>query len=684
MIKRYLLILFVYYSSIDLVKAQCPPIAVNNLQHIDCPNGGAVGSANIFQTGYTSHSWQNVTNGLLYGGSNGGASRTDLDAGLYVIQGSNPYLQGCAATSYSDTFEILEAEPFFLFNPNQACPTSCNVLVDASMQVAITGVNYTYQFDANPIVSLPNSLPGQCGGAHTYEVYADNISCGVENIDISQAAQINLASSVVNSCIQQGAATVSVTGVGSPGVSTYCISTPQSSNYTNIQNVVMAGDNATIISLSSIGCDTYSDYTISQSSQSVDVTPGGSYAVTISFGSCGAFNLTNTAKVYIDWNIDGDFDDVNELVGEIAIVSSPSIHTVPITVPIGAVPGESRMRIVAQSLVTQPNNSGQSCNYLMQNGVGPLYGSTEDYTIQVSGSLATPLSYSWNTTPIQTTQTATGLAQGTYTCTVTDVNGCSSSTTAVIGSSNISVSATFDQTICNGYAPSSLNASSGGVSGTYSWVNASNPSPILGSGSNYSPPPLTATTTYTVTFTEAATGCTATDDVVITVVPLTTPTFNQISPICAGGNFTLPTTSTNGISGSWSPAPNVNTTTTYTFSPTGNPTCVNNTTMTVVVNPIPIVTLTANPNPACIGNNIVLTASSALAGLYRFQYNSGGGWFNFTNPAFSSLNTQTFSNIQNSTDFRVKVREANGCTASPWSNITVPVNAIVTPPITHN
>ena len=164
----------------------------------------------------------------------------------------------------------------------------------------------------------------------------------------------------------------------------------------------------------------------------------------------------------------------------------------------------------------------------------------------------------------------------------------------------IIITAAANQTICNGYAPSSLNASSGGVSGTYSWVNASNPSAILGSGSNFSPPPLTATTTYTVTFTEAVTGCTATDDVVITVVPLTTPTFNQIAPICAGGSFTLPTTSTNGISGSWSPAPNLNTTTTYTFSPTGTSTCATTATMTVVVNPIPTVTLTANPNPVCV------------------------------------------------------------------------------------
>ena len=36
----------------------------------------------------------------------------------------------------------------------------------------------------------------------------------------------------------------------------------------------------------------------------------------------------------------------------------------------------------------------------------------------------TNYTYSWNTVPVQNTQTATGLAAGTYTCTVTDNNGC--------------------------------------------------------------------------------------------------------------------------------------------------------------------------------------------------------------------------------------------------------------------
>jgi hypothetical protein len=63
-----------------------------------------------------------------------------------------------------------------------------------------------------------------------------------------------------------------------------------------------------------------------------------------------------------------------------------------------------------------------------------------------------------------------------------------------------------------------------------------------------------------------------------------TPAFNQVAPVCAGTQFSLPTTSTNGVIGSWLPVINNQTTTTYTFTPNVSQ-CATNTTMTVVVNP---------------------------------------------------------------------------------------------------
>ena len=437
-------------------QAQCVvTVDIANLQHINCPNGGAVGGASIIQASYINYSWQNITNGQFYngGGGFGGTSRSDLDAGFYVVTASSPYNSSCPQINTSDTFEILEAEPAFQFNPTQACPSLCNVLVTSSMQIAIPSVSYTYQFDANPIVSLPNSLTNQCGGLHTYEIFANGISCGIENIGISQFAQMNLATSVINAtCTQQGSATVSITGVGASAISTYCASTPQYNSYTTIDNIVLVGDNTTISNNTSSICDTYQDYT----AQSADVTPGSSYNLNIDLGTChtGGFALIDIANVYVDWNIDGDFNDLNEWVGQVNPTQSPSTHTLAITVPVGAIPGQSRMRIVAQNNQYQPTNQALPCDVNTA-----WFGSTEDYTLVVSGSVATPVTYLWSDG--QTTQTATNLTSGTYTITITDANGCSATETAIInGLGNVSVYAGSDQTICNGGIPNNLTANS--------------------------------------------------------------------------------------------------------------------------------------------------------------------------------------------------------------------------------
>src|SRR4029434_8598248 len=77
----------------------------------------------------------------------------------------------------------------------------------------------------------------------------------------------------------------------------------------------------------------------------------------------------------------------------------------------------------------------------------------------------------------------------------------------------------------------------------------------------------TATTTYT--FTPTAGQCATTATLTIVVNPNVTPSFNAVAPICSGATLNpLPTTSNNGISGSWTPALNNTTTTTYTFTPT--------------------------------------------------------------------------------------------------------------------
>ena len=79
----------------------------------------------------------------------------------------------------------------------------------------------------------------------------------------------------------------------------------------------------------------------------------------------------------------------------------------------------------------------------------------------------------------------------------------------------------------------------------------------------------TTTTTYTFTPTSAAARMCIPTTLTITINPLTTPTFNVVDNYCYGDQIPEITyNSINGIAGTWSPAIDNTTTTTYTFTPT--------------------------------------------------------------------------------------------------------------------
>jgi gliding motility-associated-like protein len=99
-------------------------------------------------------------------------------------------------------------------------------------------------------------------------------------------------------------------------------------------------------------------------------------------------------------------------------------------------------------------------------------------------------------------------------------------------------------------------------------------------------PAINNTTTTSYTFTPTLGQCATTASTSITITPLIIPTFNQLGPYCGGGIIPpFPTTSQNGFTGTWSPAPNNMQTTSYTF--TSNPNqCAANTSMTVDITPV--------------------------------------------------------------------------------------------------
>ena len=125
--------------------------------------------------------------------------------------------------------------------------------------------------------------------------------------------------------------------------------------------------------------------------------------------------------------------------------------------------------------------------------------------------------------------------------------------------------------------------------------------------------------------------CTYTDAVNVTVMPNINPTFAAVGPFCSGANIpALPTTSSNGITGTWAPAINNTATTTYTFTPTAGQ-CALATTMTITVNPNITPTFAA-AGPFCSGANIPALPTTSLNGFT-------GTWA----PAINNTATTTYT-----------------------------------------
>ena len=139
------------------------------------------------------------------------------------------------------------------------------------------------------------------------------------------------------------------------------------------------------------------------------------------------------------------------------------------------------------------------------------------------------ITYSWSPGGATTTSiTVSPTTTTTYTCTVTDGTASSNVSQTVTVNSIPTVNAGSDQTV---FAGTQVTLAGSGAT-TYSWDN--------GVTNNM---PFTATTTNTYTVTGTSNGCTATDQVLLTVLPAPTVSTSS-STICAGQSTTLTATST--------------------------------------------------------------------------------------------------------------------------------------------
>lgn len=87
-----------------------------------------------------------------------------------------------------------------------------------------------------------------------------------------------------------------------------------------------------------------------------------------------------------------------------------------------------------------------------------------------------PFTYSWNTNPVQTSATATGLGLGTYVCTITDATGCvKKDSVRIFATTTLTMAPTSNPALCNNATGEAMANTLGGVPPyTYVW----NTSPV--------------------------------------------------------------------------------------------------------------------------------------------------------------------------------------------------------------
>jgi len=262
-----------------------------------------------------------------------------------------------------------------------------------------------------------------------------------------------------------------------------------------------------------------------------------------------------------------------------------------------------------------------------------------------------PYTYSWNTVPVQTTQTAVGLCAGTYTVTVTDAAMLTATAVVTITQPTTALTSnvTATGTICgNNNGTATVVAGGGTPTYTYLW----NPSVGTGTTANAMAPG-----TYTIIVTDAN-GCADTNTAIIITSAGVAVSATSTPALCAALNGTataIPTGGTPNYTYVWSPSGGTSATVTglaggtYTVIVTDASGCTQVQTIVVPVIPGPTATISSNIT-INIGDSTSLIAGGG--GIYSWFPTTGLSCTNCTNPIAKPNQT---------TIYCVEVTDTNAC-----------------------
>ena len=575
--------------------------------------GNSTGSIDLSPSGGTP--------GYTYAWSNNSTIQDPLNliAGTYTVVVTDA--NGCI-----DTTSVIITQPQSGLSLSS---TQVNVLCfgnnTGAINLTVAGgtAPYTYAWSNNTTAQDPSNL---IAGVYTVTVTDANGCTATLSITITQpATAVSISTTVQNILCLNGTGSINSSPAG--GVSPYTYSWSNQATTQNITNL-QAG-NYTVTVTDANGCTANAVGVVAITLSTVPVQINNSTGTNVLTCTTPAISLQATGGVTYTWTGGQTPNTANN------VITIPGSYTVNMIDPNGCPVSQS---IVITQNITPPTS-----------GITNSTGSTIiDCNAPAINILATGGgTYQWNNG--LGTNAAQSISQaGSFTVVVTAANGCLDSSTVVLTVAPVPLVTGIDTTICSGqsvlitpvYYP---------TGGQVIWTNGQT-TPNL----TVSP---TSTTMYSVLYTWN--GCTATEDITVTVNP--TPTLSVTSSSICFGDTTAIVAQANLANGVYNwislnqTGPNLTVfptqTTSYTATYTLNGCTSAQATGTVTVNPLPIVSVAD------------MTICQGQPGTLSAIVNPAGGNFAWSQGGTSATITETPS----STSVYNLTYTANGCVGNAVS-----------------
>jgi len=454
-------------------------VCIGSSQPANC---GLVGSAAISATGGTQP--------FNYLWSNGQTTPTiTVPAGTYTatVTDSN-------ACSCSSSIIVLNSSTALTVNVSPTSSAGCTVGGSAAATASGGSGNYTYLWDSNP-PQTTQTATNLSAGPHKVTVTDLNTGCqGIGTVTIPSAPPVtvvvNLGSNAT--CLTGGSATAVPGGGTAPYTYDWSNNGPQNPDTDGPTATNLLAGTYTVTVTDAGGCTASATVTIMQTQGPSVTVVVLSNATCVAGGSATANASGGTAPYSYLWSF-------NSQSTQTATNLPPGTHQVTVTDANGCAS-------IGSATITQPGAPTAVISGSSPSNCGSNTGSA---TAGAGGGTG-PYTYDWSNNgpqnPDTDLPTATGLAPGTYTVTVTDAAGCTVTAMVSIAASLPPMVVITASSNANCSTPGSATASvSGGTAPfTYLWTSGETTATALN----------LAAGVHTVTVTDAN-NCTATASVTI-------------------------------------------------------------------------------------------------------------------------------------------------------------------------